>query len=256
MTLGKRQWRDLSYVLARRETYGALLQAFSVFESPVSVLKDELFSSSLHNKRVSLKTPVGRLQANLHSPVDLSTVMGVFCRQDYRLAPTAKVVVDIGANIGIASLYFLSRSTDVVVYAYEPVPRNVERCLQNTEPFAARFSLSPTAVGTRTQMVRFGVEPTGKFGGMKLDSPESIEVPCVSINHVMEQVLSRHDRVHCLKIDIEGSEAEVLSSMHASYWSRVDCIFAENCDSRSYMPRQFDRTFRYNVERLQSAFGK
>ena len=178
-------------------------------------------------------------------------MFGVFCRDDYRMGKELRVAVDIGANIGVATLYFLSRNSGSVVYAYEPVPRNAERFLTNIAPFSSRCELSRVAVGPRSGMVDFGVEPTGKFGGINVASSERISVPCVAINDILEQVLSKHSEIDCLKIDVEGTERETLSSIGREFWSRIRRVYAESCDSQSFLPGNFRRTFRYNVERLE-----
>ena len=62
-----------------------------------------------------------------------------------------RAVIDLGSNIGISALYFLTRNADCRVWLYEPVPRNVERCAR-TSP-ATRIATrcarppSPTAAG-------------------------------------------------------------------------------------------------------------
>ena len=38
-----------------------------------------------------------------------------------------RVVVDVGSNIGISALFFLTRNSSCRMWLYEPVPRNVER---------------------------------------------------------------------------------------------------------------------------------
>jgi FkbM family methyltransferase len=251
MHLGKRDWFSLRYVLARKETYVALVRAFRVFDQPFSVLRDELFSSSLHRDRLSVRTPIGRVQIRLNGPVDMSTVMGVFCREDYRLDRDARIIMDIGANIGIASLYFLTRSSKPFVYAYEPVPGNIQTFRENTLAYSSRCKLFRTAVAGRSGTGSFGIEPTGKFGGFKLAAAARIEVPCTSINDELERVLSEHGRVDCLKVDVEGTETEILSSIDLHFWDRINCVYAENCDSRAFMPPHFRRTVRYNVEQIR-----
>ena len=97
----------------------------------------------------------------------------------------------------------------------------------------------------------FGVEPTGKFGGINVASSERIAVPCVAINDILECVLSKHSEIDCLKIDVEGTEGETLSSIGREFWSRIRRVYAENCNSQSFLPGNFRRSFRYNVERLE-----
>ena len=58
----------------------------------------------------------------------------------------AQVVVDIGSNIGISALYFLTRNPDCRVWLYEPVPRNVERLRANLAGYEDRYTLREAAV--------------------------------------------------------------------------------------------------------------
>jgi FkbM family methyltransferase len=185
--------------------------------------------------------------------VDLSTVFGVFCREDYRLDGAPRIVVDIGANIGVASVYFLTRSKDTFVYAFEPVPRNVRAFRENVAPYENRCQLEEVAVGITSGPVEFGVEPTGKFGGIDVKSDSKITVECVSINTIVETVLLKHGRINCLKLDVEGSEHDILAAMDRKLWDGIDCIYAENCNSKNFMPPGFERSFNYNVEKITKA---
>jgi FkbM family methyltransferase len=250
MRLGKRQWNDLRWVLTHKETYVALLRTWWIVKQPLRTLLREIFATSLDRPDLSVRTPLGPLKIHLRSAVDLSTVFGVFCREDYAPPEGARVVVDVGANIGIATLFFLSRNREAFVYAYEPVHENVEAFRRNVEPFCERCELEEIAVAPQTGMVDFGVEPTGKFGGMRLASGRRIRVRCLAINEVLEGVVSKHGEVDCLKLDVEGSEREILQSLDRSLWKRIRCIYAESSDSRAFMPSDFVRTLRYNVERL------
>lgn len=249
--LGKRPSKELKWVLRQKETYSAALRSLWTLESPFSLIRDEVLSRSLRRHEVFVRTPVGRVRIHLNGAVDLSTIFGVFCRNDYLVDSQVKVAIDIGANIGIASLYFLSRNSTAVVYAYEPVPQNTKRLLVNIAPFGSRCELSPVAVAPESGVVDFGVEPTGKFGGINVGCAERISVSCIAINDLLEQVLSKHSEIDCLKIDVEGTERETLAAIGREFWNRIRCIYAENCNSSSFLPGNFRRSFRYNVERLQ-----
>ena len=69
------------------------------------------------------------------------TVNEVFCRQDYGADASIRAVVDVGSNIGISALYFLTRSPDCRAWLYEPVPRNVERLRGNLAGYEDRYAL-------------------------------------------------------------------------------------------------------------------
>ena len=98
--------------------------------------------------------PAGIVAPTLFSSHDMVTVNEVFCREDYRAGPELEVVVDIGSNIGISALYFLTRSHRARVWLYEPVPANVERLRANLARFEGRWRLDQAAVADRD-----GTEP-------------------------------------------------------------------------------------------------
>jgi hypothetical protein len=70
-----------------------------------------------------VRTPSGTIAPTLYSSHDILTVNEIFCRGDYRYGPDLRVAVDVGANIGISALYFLTRNSGARVYAFEPDPR-------------------------------------------------------------------------------------------------------------------------------------
>lgn len=250
MNFGKRKFEQLRYVLSHKETYKALCTACRVLHKPWQAIAEEVFSSKLKTSSIKIKTPLGSILIYLFDKVDLSTVFGIFCRQDYTLPSKPHVVLDIGANIGVATLYFLTRHKDSFVYAYEPVPDNIKKFKKNTSLFADRVTLVEAAVGNDRGIVSFGVESTGKFGGVTYASEETIDVPLHHINNVLEQLLAKHPVIDCIKIDVEGLELTLISVIDKKYWPRIKMIYAENSNSSSLLQPGFIRTYRYNVEQL------
>jgi hypothetical protein len=56
------------------------------------------------------ENPLGRIEVTLADRHDLQTVNEVFCRRDYG-SSAHRTVVDIGANVRLATLFFLTRSS-------------------------------------------------------------------------------------------------------------------------------------------------
>ena len=67
-----------------------------------------------------------------------------------------KVIYDIGANIGVASLYFACRYPGARLFGFEPVPDNFEVCqrnyanLINSGVFPSPLALEPNAVSSNS----------------------------------------------------------------------------------------------------------
>ena len=151
---------------------------------------------------------------------DMWTVNEVFCRQDYGDGARPRVVVDIGSNIGISALFFLTRNPAAAAWLFEPVPRNIERL--RLQPGRLRGALHPheAAVAERgAGRVRGrGERPLRRH---RVSTGETIEVECAGINEVLDEVLDWCTTVDVLKIDTEGTELEILSSIRPDLLRRV-----------------------------------
>ena len=133
------------------------------------------------------------------------TVNEVFCRGDYRVPRDCRVVVDVGSNIGLSALFFLTRDECVRVYAFEPDPRNVERLQNNLEPFTGRWTVEEAAVGDERGTVSFGRDRgAGRYGAVGSPHGEQLRVRCEHINDVLRKVLETDSRIDLLKIDTQG----------------------------------------------------
>src|SRR5262245_28245592 len=118
----------------------------------------------------SVRTPLGLIRPRLYSHHDVWTVVEIFCREDYRAPASIRCVVDVGSNIGISALYFLTRNPACRCYLYEPDPRNVARLEDNLVACPRRWQLQEAAVGPEEGTVSFGREPTGRYGAVGADT--------------------------------------------------------------------------------------
>jgi FkbM family methyltransferase len=160
---------------------------------------------------VQVDTPLGRVPVTMHSRHDLLTVNEVFCRLDYG-TPEGCVIVDIGANIGISALYFLTRNPACQVWCYEPNPRNVERLRHNLAPYLDRVTITRAAVGSERGRMGFLVEPTGRYGRLLDGDAEgnAEQVDVVTVSDVLDLVCRGIDFV---KIDTEGTKPELVAEL-------------------------------------------
>jgi FkbM family methyltransferase len=163
---------------------------------------------------------------------------------DYRAPKNISVVVDFGSNIGISALYFLTRNSSIKVYLFEPVPRNIERLRDNLKGFENRYELKECAVGMEEGQLDFACDDTGRYGGLiKEGAPyfsewapqKIIPVKVVAVNQVLDQVLSRHESVDILKIDVEGYETKILSHLKTDVLSRIGRIYVETEDDQKVL---------------------
>jgi FkbM family methyltransferase len=191
-----------------------------------------------------VRTPAGVVAPTLYSTHDMWTMNEVFCRQDYGADPGARLVVDIGSNIGISALFFLTRSPWCRCWLFEPVPRNLERLRRNLSTYEDRFQLQPIAVAEAGGRVQFGIEDSGRYGGIGVETGRSMEVACVGINDLLEEVLDSAAAVDVLKIDTEGTELGIFDAIRPELLSRVRTAYLEVERRPESAPDAFESAFR------------
>jgi FkbM family methyltransferase len=236
----------------RPRNYLALARMARVYPEPGEAVRRYFLGRGTYPYRCPVRTPAGVVAPTLHSSHDMFTVNEVFCREDYACGPELRTVVDVGSNIGISALYFLTRTSASRVWLYEPVPRNVERLRANLAGLEERWTLRVAAVAAVPGRVSFGVEESGRYGGIGVATERTIEVAAVAIDEVLEEALAGSDRIDVLKIDTEGTELELLAAVRPELLERVRVVYLET-ERRSPPPLpSFSASFRNDTLMLRN----
>jgi FkbM family methyltransferase len=137
---------------------------------------------------------------------DVATLFAVFGRQEYGRLPDNAVVLDVGANIGAFALYAAQQGAQV--YSFEPEPSNYRLLLRNVPASVKTFEVAVTSrVERRGLYMRSS--PSHSFHERRA-AKGSVMVECVSLGTAIAQC--ELDEVDLLKLDVEGSEFEILYS--------------------------------------------
>ncbi len=164
---------------------------------------------------------------------DINVINQVFVKRQYECVAYEKgisLIIDCGANIGCASLFFLHQFPTARVIAVEPDPGNFAMCRRNLEPF-----------GDRVQLVNAGIWPTdgplrvvrGAFGDGREWSfqvrptlpGEQPDLMGTTIPGLIDGLGFRN--VDLLKIDIESAEKELFSSGVEKWLPRTNRLVIE-----------------------------
>ncbi len=204
-----------------------------------------------------VRTPSGIVAPTLYSGHDILTVNEIFCREDYRCDRDLRVAVDIGANIGISALYFLTRNPVARVYAFEPDPRNAERLRDNLALYADRYQLKELAIGTSDSTAQFAADPYGRYGTLEYSQdiwyePTFIDVQVRSINSVLAEILEHESEIDILKIDTEGLEEQIVGALDDTQLQRIRLIVYETNSPAPYHTARFHHSFACETNRLES----
>jgi FkbM family methyltransferase len=163
----------------------------------------------------------------------------VFIEREYDPVQVSspRLILDLGANIGVSAAYFLSRFPTATVIAVEPDANNFEQCKRNLQPYGDRAVLLQGAVWSHKCYLKIHSYPAG--GGKEwavtvTESPlpeaatiEAFDVPAVCA------LVDFPGPIDLLKVDIEGSEKAVFAEPGAWLWRvRNICIelHGPDCD--------------------------
>lgn len=250
MKIGRRRPGEFLRRITDLSNYTALGKMFMVHRNPVKAVFEEVFSLGRYPRTVTIRTPTGSEKVGLFSPADMSTLNLIFCRGDYYMPKGAKVIVDIGSNIGLSALFWLTRNDESYVYCYEPSPVSYERLERNLHTHLNRVSLNRAAVSDFAGMVRLGLEPSGVYSSLDLVSDMSVECKVVHINDVLEKALQRHDSIDVLKVDSEGHEIRTLKAIKPEYWNRIRCVNVDTREAASIIPKEFHHSHVASADRF------
>lgn len=250
MKIGKRSLSDFMTRLRDRNNYKALSRFLMIHSRPVRAIVEEVFSMGRYPRTVELRTPTGRCEARLYSPADFSTLNLIFCRQDYYTPERARVVVDIGANIGLSALYWLTRNQGSVVYCYEPSPISYERLLSNLHRYGRRVVPHRLAVSDFSGMAQLGLEESGVYSSLDLRTASQVECQVVHINDVLDTVLTKHGQIDVLKIDSEGHELRTIKAIRPEFWKRIGCLNTDCKGAAQFVPADFHYSSVSSAERF------
>ena len=245
--------RSVAFVVREaleRDNYASLARVFKTCKHPIDFVWRYLAGAGRYPARTALRTPLGVVAPTSYTHHDIWTVSEVFCRLDYRLPDNARTVVDIGSNIGISALFFLTRSRDVRCFLFEPDPRNAARLEANLEGYEDRYSLARDAVADFSGPTQFGREPTGRYGGIGLELADVIDVSCRHINDVLTEVIAAEGQIDMLKIDTEGMEHRTVAAIDHDILDRVRVICYEASSPTNPAPELFDMSFAVSTVRL------
>ena len=188
----------------------------------------------------------------------------VYLRGGIRLPPRA-IIFDIGANIGVFSVFAAASGVDPTIFAFEPLPPAHEMLKRNFELHEIRGHVCNYGLGSRDERVEFSFYPhasvlSGRATGDDADddgrrvvrtflvnqlASEGVELSSELIDELLTErlkttpfvcsvrrlsdVMREHgvDHIDLLKIDVEKSELDVLAGIDAADFANIDQIVVE-----------------------------
>lgn len=141
---------------------------------------------------------------------EVYTVVEVYVHNEYHLSETnAKIIVDVGANIGISTIQLARRYPDAFIWAIEPSLDAIDRLKINIDlnKFSDRTQVVQAAVGGKDGSGILLVGSTSAVNSVSVSDcqevPNTAEVPILSLASVLSMTSGPID---IMKLDCEGAE--------------------------------------------------
>lgn len=149
----------------------------------------------------------------IEDAADLAALREVFLDHEYEHTELedVKTIFDIGANIGVASIYFALRYPGARVYGFEPNPALYKRLKETTKAFSNIHPYQRAVADTEGMRVLY-THPDAPLSGSLVNRNEawgSVSVTSSSLSSLVKEF--GIERVDILKFDIEGGEQWLFS---------------------------------------------
>jgi len=231
-------------LLRNRYNWIGLLRAWWIVTNPLK------FFLGLARHRapetLTVRTPTGTITLALRNFESLKTFFGVFCRDDYATdSGRPFFFFDIGANVGFASAYFLSRHSKNRVCCFEPDETNLTWLNRNLATFADRATIINRAVATTSgETVLYRAE-TGKHSALHPTALAMIPQKIASSGFGEVLAAPAPDALPTVvKLDVEGAEEELIKSVKFENYPQLQRLLCESTTCSQLITRPHRRALR------------
>ncbi|OLT62072.1 non-ribosomal peptide synthetase [Moorena bouillonii] len=174
-------------------------------------------------------------------------------------------IFDVGANIGMFSLFASQQVKDLEIFAFEPIPPVFKVLEMNTELYISKVKLFECGLSNQTRMETFTYYPENSvvsglyadqnqeqemmktfLSNKQKETGEKSKLSSQELEQVSSYMFQTQQQVNCqlrtlsevireqgveqidlLKIDVEKSELEVLEGIESEDWSKIKQIVVE-----------------------------
>jgi FkbM family methyltransferase len=164
---------------------------------------------------------------------DVETLWQIYCRGVYLVEPQDRIIIDAGANIGLFACYATTCAPHAVVHAVEPFPQTFERLVRTVrenglEDRVACHNVALSSVAGLSTMS--AAAPASQMFHLVHSPREAAAAIGVSVRTTtLSALLDTIDapRIDLLKMDIEGSEYDVLLGTRIDVLRRIRRVSVE-----------------------------
>jgi len=153
----------------------------------------------------------------------------IFVNKEYdvKIPVAPQVIIDLGANVGFASVFFANRFPNAKIFAIEPDESNYATAQKNLAPYK-NVQLVKGAVWHKSQTINLVDKGYGVAAYMVEEGTGKNEVKAYTIKEIME--IMNTATIDILKMDVEGTEKELFESGSGEWLPVTKVLITETHD--------------------------
>jgi len=194
----------------------------------------QLYFRFSFSKTDKLKIPGFSFPVSLRSNTsDIKAFKQILWKNSYDISLPEKpsIIIDAGANIGLASVYFSNKYPKAIIYAIEPESGNF-KLLENNTQFYKNVVRYHNALSNKPNLQLQVIDNGHSNWGFTTEEAKNVEksfivetVHTITIDEIVQE--NNIEIIDLLKIDIEGAEKELFESNYQNWIPKTRCIVIE-----------------------------
>ncbi|MCA9967601.1 MAG: FkbM family methyltransferase [Anaerolineales bacterium] len=158
---------------------------------------------------------------------DVATFGQIFVNKEYECpVENPRVIIDLGANVGYASIFFANKYPQAKIISVEPEASNFEVLVRNTRQYP---NITPVQAAIWSRKAALSIINPGDEKWLFQVAEASNDEE--GINAItMQELLEMHgmpDHIDILKIDIESAEKELFEANYEYWLDRTNMLVIE-----------------------------
>ena len=141
---------------------------------------------------------------------DVATFEKIFILEEYEFpyATSVKFIIDAGANVGYAALFFAHQYPEASIVCIEPEMSNIEILKQNIQQHK-QIEVFDNALWHTTACLQID-NPSGQKYAFRVSQVQKSDIKSITVQQVLRH--KQWSQIDIFKIDIEGAEKQVFST--------------------------------------------
>jgi FkbM family methyltransferase len=203
-----------------------------------------------------------KIRTNSTDIMQLGTVWLV---EDYEVSGfninNEDIVIDIGAHIGLFSLFVSQYCKNGKIFSYEPIEKNFRILKENIELNKIKNVIYfNSAVSNQSNKLKIFIDSDDSAHSIFESDRDFIEVNSTTIKSIFDE--NKIKKCNLLKLDCEGAEYQIIESIPKEYFLKIDKMIIEyhiaNENPELYkklIQNLKDNSFKIKIEPISEGMG-